>query len=376
MKAVVLGCGMVGSAIAEDLARHGEYSVRVCDISSDALERVTEDSIEKLPADLSDPNTIRRVTADADVVVGAVPGFMGYRTLRNVITAGKDIVDISFFPEEARGLDDLARKNGVRCLVDFGIAPGCSNLICGYSAEVYEEVRSFTCMVGGLPEERRLPWEYQAPFSPCDVLEEYTRPARYVRGGEVVTEMPLTGRELADFRGIGTLEAFLTDGLRSLLKMEGIDNMVEKTLRYPGYADKILLLKDSGMLSTEAVDVEGVPVRPLEVTSRLLFEEWKQHPGDRDFTVMRIKVEGLKSGGTEFTSTWNLLDRYDEASSTTSMARTTGYTCTAGVRMLAEGLWKETGVHPPEDVGTRSECFDFIIDELKKRNVIFRTEDS
>lgn len=364
----------MGGAIARDLAARGEFHVTVCDNSPDVLGKFhEEEGIDTLEVDLSHSSGIGQALRGADLAVGAVPGFMGFDTVRKVIEQGMDIVDISFFPEDSIALDELARSNGVRCLVDFGIAPGCSNLVCGRCAESFREIDSFSCMVGGLPEERSFPWEYQAPFSPSDVLEEYTRPARIMRGGREVTLPPLTERELVDFPGVGTLEAFLTDGLRSLLRIEGIPDMVEKTLRYPGYVDRILLLRDSGFLGTEPVQLPSGNAVPLELTSRLLFRAWKQLPDDRDLTVMRIQVTGTESDGQKVERTWDLLDRYDPSTGISSMARTTGFTCTAGVRLLARGLWSETGVHPPEDVGRDPDCFRFVMDELRLRGVVFRS---
>lgn len=374
MRIAVLGGGLVGGAIAKDLAEGDEFRVRVCDISSGTLERLEGTrGIETLLVDLSTDEGLDRALEDCGMVVGAVPGFLGYDTVRRVLERSLDIVDISFFPEDALELNDLALSAGARCLVDFGIAPGCSNLVCGRCAESFGSVSSFSCMVGGLPIERRLPWEYQAPFSPSDVLEEYTRPARVVRCGRVMTLPPLTEPELVDFPGVGTLEAFLTDGLRSLLRMEGIPEMVEKTLRYPGYVDRIQLLKRTGFLDGEPLRLSSGTVSPLELTSELLFRAWKQAPEDRDLTVMRIRVEGTGTDGKGIIRTWDLLDRYDQDTGTSSMARTTGYTCTAGVRLLAGGRWTETGVHPPENVGRDRECFDFVMGQLDGRGVRFVT---
>lgn len=367
---------MVGKAMVRDLAAKGEFQVLAADVSPDALEALRDvPGVSTVRADLSSPGEVAGIVRGADIAVGAVPGFMGYRTTEAVIRAGVDIVDISFFPEDFQGLDDLAKRSGVRCLVDFGVAPGCSNLLCGHAAETLGRMDSFLCMVGGLPQERHLPWEYQAPFSPADVIEEYTRTARIVRGGRVVSLPPLTEPELVDFDGVGTLEAFLTDGLRSLLRMEGVPEMIEKTLRYPGYIDKVKLLGGSGFLSALPVRVGGAEVVPLELTSRLLFDAWKQGPSDRDFTAMRVIVAGSDKSGKPLRVRWDMLDRYDAMTGISSMARTTGYTCTAAVRMLASGLWNVQGAVPPEEVGRNRSCFDFIMGELRSRSIDFiRTE--
>lgn len=51
------------------------------------------------------------------------------------------------------------------------------------------------------------------------------------------------------------------------------------------------------------------------------------------------------------------------------MARTTGYTCTAAVNLIAKGMFREKGVYPPELVGKDKNCFEFVIEYLKERKV-------
>ena len=371
MKIAVLGGGLVGSAIARDLANGGEFSVTVFDMSEAALARLAGvPGLATVRADLADPGAVTRAATGSDFVVGAVPGYMGLATLRTVIEAGRDVVDISFFAEDPFVVDRLAKDKGVRAVVDCGVAPGCSNLILGRMESEFDAIERFACYVGGLPVVRTWPWEYKAPFSPADVVEEYTRPARYRANGRIVTMPALSEPELIEFPAVGTLEAFNTDGLRTLLSTFKIPFMVEKTMRYLGHIDKIRVLRDAGFLAKVPVKVGGAEVRPIDVTSRLLFAGWKLEQGEEDLTAMRVEVEGTRGGVRQLRS-FDLLDRYDRASATTSMARTTGYTCTAGVRLLTRGLYSRKGISPPEYLGRESGCYEFIMAELAHRGVVF-----
>jgi saccharopine dehydrogenase-like NADP-dependent oxidoreductase len=371
MRVVVLGGGMVGRAIARDLARNGEFEVGVVDNAEAVLAGLAgEAGIATERADLRDPANVARVVRNADLVVGAVPGFMGFATLAAVIEAGKNVVDISFFPEDPFRLDAQACSRGVVAVVDCGIAPGCSNLILGRMESEFTTLERFVCFVGGLPVVRSWPWEYKAPFSPIDVLEEYTRPARYVADGRVVTMPALSEPELVEFAGVGTLEAFNTDGLRSLLSTSRVPFMLEKTLRYPGHIDKIRVLRDSGFLGLAPVEVAGAQVRPVDMTARLLFTSWAMAEDEADLTVMRVIVEGAL-GGRRVRRTLEMLDKHDPATHTSSMARTTGYTCTAGVRLLAGGLYRRPGITPPELLGRQGPCYDFMMADLGRRGVVF-----
>nr|MBC8401883.1 saccharopine dehydrogenase NADP-binding domain-containing protein [Candidatus Neomarinimicrobiota bacterium] len=244
---VVLGAGLVGKTMAIDLQQ--VYEVTAVDIDKAALDDLyIKHSIAVKKVDLSVPSAITSVVQEADLVVGALPGFIGYKAVEQVIAAGKNMVDISFFPEDPFTLTKLAQKAGVTVVIDCGVAPGMSNIILGYHNQRME-VERYRCLVGGLPVKREWPWEYKAVFSPRDVIEEYTRPARYVKNGKIVVREALSDAELVNFDSVGTLEAWNSDGLRSLAKTMKIPNMIEKTLCYPGTIEYLRVLREGGFFS-------------------------------------------------------------------------------------------------------------------------------
>lgn len=360
---VVLGCGMVGSATVIELSK--EHNVTCADINKNALEKLSPKN-KTIVADLSNPETIKKIVAPFDLVIGAVPGFLGFNMMKSVIEAKKNIVDISFFPEDPFLLDALAKKNEVIAAVDCGVAPGMSNLIAGYHNKRMK-INSFLCYVGGLPAVRHFPYEYKAPFSPIDVVEEYTRPARYVENGKQVVREALSDAELIEFDGAGTLEAFNTDGLRTLAKtLAHIPNMKEKTMRYPKHIEYMKVLRETGFFSKTPIKVNDSEIRPIDFTTKLLFPKWKLQEGEEEFTAMRVIVEG-----DERKYTYTLFDKYDKKTNTSSMARTTGYTCCAIAELVLEGKYKQMGISPPEFIGADEKCFNFIFDYLKKRNVVY-----
>ncbi len=364
MTIAVLGAGMVGSAMALDLVT--KHSVTCFDINAFNLEALKEknDNIQVAGADFQDYDSFSLFLQPFDIVVTAVPGFMGFKTLEAVINAGKNVVDISFFPEDAMQLHALAQKKQVTAIVDCGVAPGMSNLVLGrYNEEM--KIESFACYVGGLPIEKKPPFFYKAPFSPVDVIQEYIRPARLVEHGEMVVKPALSDLEMIQFDELGTLEAFNTDGLRSLIvTMAHIPDMKEKTLRYPGHAELIIALQQAGFFDTTPLRFEDTDISPLAFTSKVLVNQWKLQPGEQEFTVMRIIIHGEGK-----TIEYNLLDYYDAGTGISSMARTTGYTCTAMVNAIGEGLFTESGVFPPELVGRDKKLFNFILDYLAERGV-------
>jgi saccharopine dehydrogenase-like NADP-dependent oxidoreductase len=304
-----------------------------------------------------------------DLVINAVPGFLGFDTLKAIINAGMNVIDIAFFPENSLGLDVLAKEKNVTAIVDCGVAPGMDNIILGHYNEKMR-ITDFECLVGGLPKKRKWPFCYKAPFSPIDVIEEYTRPARYVEHGELVIREPLTDCEYVEFDKVGTLESFNSDGLRSIIyTMPHIPNMKEKTLRYPGHVEYVRILKESGFFNKEKVDMNGMLVSPLAFTSKILFKDWKLGESEEELTAFRVTIKGENSQGQTEEIVYDMYDEYCKDTNISSMARTTGYTATAAANLFLEGLFSEKGIFPPELVGKHEACFNYFMKYLSKRNI-------
>jgi len=266
-------------------------------------------------------------------------------------------------------LDDLAKARGVTAVVDCGVAPGMSNMILGYHARRMS-VSHFKCFVGGLPFRRDFPFEYKAPFSPADVIEEYVRPARYVENRHLVVRPALSDAEFLNFPEVGTLEAFNSDGLRSLIKTMSVPNMIEKTLRYPGHVNHIKALRDSGFFGRDEIEVDGHKMRPIDFTSAVLFKQWHLNEEDDEFTAMRILIEG-QDKGQHRSLEYSLFDRKDRRTGFSSMARTTGFPATAVARLILNGKFSNKGVCPPEYVGAEETNFRYVMDYLCARDVIY-----
>ena len=368
-RVAVLGAGLVGRVLARDLASDPELEVLAVDSSEAALREIGGfPGIETRATDLSNPDEMGRAATEADVVVGALPGRLGASLQRAVIEAGRPLVDISFTPEDPLALDGLARRHKVPVVVDCGVAPGLSNLFAGCSSAEMERVETVLIYVGGLPLRRVWPYEYRIVFSPTDVIEEYLRPSRFRENGEEVVRPALSDVELLDFPRAGTLEAFNTDGLRTLLGTIPAPTLKEKTLRYPGHAERMRMLRETGFFDSEPVEVGKTRIAPRELTERLLFRAWQPVEGEEEFTLLRVIVEGLR-GKRRVRTTWDLFDRTDPASGTSSMARTTAFPCAIVARLLARGRWTRAGVHAPEILGRDREVVDLILEELAARGI-------
>jgi len=256
-------------------------------------------------------------------------------------------------------------------VVDCGVAPGMSNMMAGHATSVLDDCRNIEIYVGGLPRERRWPFQYKAGFSPSDVIEEYTRPSRVVEHGQTVIKEALSEPELMEFDGIGTLEAFNTDGLRSIAHFLKVPFMKEKTLRYPGHIELMRVFRETGFFRKDEVSVGAVKVRPIDLTAALMFPKWTYDPGEQDLTVMRVIAEGIKAG-KPVRLVWDLLDLFDAATQATSMSRTTAFPCTIVASMIARGMYRNPGVKPPELLGQQPGILATILNELEKRGVRYQ----
>jgi lysine 6-dehydrogenase len=366
---VVLGGGMVGGYIARALAGDGRFDVLLCDRDADALEVSRSAApIRVRKTDLSVDSQVRSCASEADLVIGAVPGAMGFSTVRTVLETGRDVIDISFFPEDPYELDPIAKNLGKTAVVDCGVMPGLGGMLGAWLAGKLDRADSLSILVGGLPLVRRWPLEYKAPFSPMDVIEEYTRPARFRRDGKLVTRPALSDPEMVDLPGVGTLEAFNTDGLRTLMRNLGIPNMAEKTLRYPGHIEKIRMLRELGFFSQRALDFRKGSVSPLELTAKLLFRDWKLEKGEQEFTVMRVEVEGVRNGQT-IAERADLLDRTDPVTGDSSMARTTGMPAVTIARLLADGNGLPKGIVAPETLASDRNLFLKFLEGISRAGI-------
>jgi saccharopine dehydrogenase-like NADP-dependent oxidoreductase len=341
MNILVLGGGAQGRVIARGLAlaARGSLNVTVADQRDPRLpERA---NLAWAEADCADPGTLVRLLREYDLAVGALPARFGFGVMRAAIEAGRNLVDVSFCAEDALDLDSSARAAGVTIIPDAGLAPGISNLVTGEAYARRGPPHELLIMVGGVAQDPSRPYGYVVTWSLEDLNEEYLRPARIVRGGERITVPVFSGLERVQVDGVGEMEAFYSDGLRSLMDtLPGIAEMGEKTLRWPGHADAVRPLVDTGRL-VEELRARCVLDPPLDLVA----------------LVVRLKWADAEEVTT-------LVDRYDPATGSTAMSRTTAYTTLATALMVASGLVPPAGVQPLERVARNANAFGFLTGQL------------
>tara|TARA_Y100000768_G_scaffold388310_1_gene383477 strand:+ start:1734 stop:2762 length:1029 start_codon:yes stop_codon:yes gene_type:complete len=331
---VVLGTGLVGNWIVRSLSSDG-YKVIAIDADKNVLSTLND--VANTIHAIVDEDLINSL--DADVFVNALPGRVGHRIRKILVENGHKVADLAFTPEDPSEVNQLAIDNDSILIYDVGVAPGLSNLLLKEANRRHGRLTLGRIRVGGNPTTKDNGWSYMAPFSPVDVIEEYTRPARIIRNGQIVTLPALSERIRFDVSERGEMEAFLTDGLRSVLRTIDADELVESTVRWPGHIDMYIDKRE-------------------ELSEEELVKAWSWDTSRSEFTWMEVYAEG--KGNT----TWILDDSGDEKGS--SMARTTGAITCAVVKFLLknQGI---NGVHPPENFG--HELLEICLHEYSKNKI-------
>jgi len=374
VKIIVLGCGNIGSVAAKDLAESlPSAQIVMADLNKNRAEEVVSkigrDNVFWILTDASNHRELVKTLKKFDLAIGTLPGPMGFQACKAAIAAKIDMVDVSYMPEDVMALNKAALKSKVCVVPDCGMSPGLGNILVGHAISKLDRVESVHMLNGGLPEKPVPPLDYVITWSVKDLIDMYSRKVTIVREGKVTKVEAMSGLEGITFPRVGKLEAFYTDGLRTLLHtVKDAKDMWEKTLRYPGHIQKIKLLKALGFFDEKPIEIGSLSISPRELTAQLLEKKLKM-PDVPDIVAMLVKVNGMKNG-KEVRYTLQMLDRYDKRHKVTAMARATAYTTSVVTQLVAKKAIEEKGVIPPENLGTNEKLYKKFMNAMNKRGII------
>ncbi len=366
----MVGCGKVGSEIVRDLSHSDEVdSVVAIDAFRESLARVRAwPKVRAVKADLRQRKILVSLMTSADVICGALPGRIGFDLLREAAERGCDIVDISYTPQDPFALHGHALANSCVLIPQCGVAPGFTNMCVGDASTRLDKITRVRIFVGGLPQKPVPPMNYRVVFSLEDVINEYTRPVRVIDRGRRRTVEPLSGRGFLDFPGVGRLEYFLTDGLGTLHRsFSRVDRMHEMTMRYPGHAQIMAILRTLGYFDRRRVRIGGTSVEPRQLSMELLKSAFSVGTPE-DLLAFRVDVEGVSSGKRVLVR-YQFLDKFDRNNRVSAMARTTAYPCTSAALLLGSGKIPWNGIVTPERIAQDPGLFGFVLARLKARGI-------
>ncbi len=361
MKVLILGSGMQGRVVAQELARFGN-DITVIDIDRKKLSQLKISGIKKLQFDIQDKKKLIELMSNFDLVVGALPARFGFYSMECALYAGVDMVDMSYSEIDPFLLDKDAKKSRLKIVPDAGFAPGLSNILVGETVSEMKGIENLKIMVGGIPKDPIPPFNYSITWSVQDLIEEYERPARIRKNFKTIKVPALSGTEEFFIPGVGRLECFYTDGLRTLLKtIPEIKNMEEKTIRYPGHARIFKTLIDCGFFSDEKIRMDKNEITCRDFTLNFLKDKLSTGRA-YDLTILLIELKGRNS-----IRKYRCIDYYDRENHITSMARMTAYTCVMIARCIKE--YPGFGVIAQEYLGMEPKIACFIKNELKKKDI-------
>jgi lysine 6-dehydrogenase len=375
MRMLVLGAGLQGSACAYDLLQNPQVTqVRLADIHLDHLPAFLAPFSGKrlipTPLDVRDREAVLAVMRECDAVMSAIPYYFNLQMAECAVEAGVHFCDLGGNTEivfQQKELAARAKAKGITVVPDCGVAPGMVNILAQYGIEQMDAVDSVRIYVGGLPQHPEPPLNYQIVYSLEGVLDYYTTLSWVLRDGKRAQVTALSERETIEFpKPAGALEAFHTAGGLSTMawRYEGkIPTMEYKTLRYPGHAEKMEVIRELGLLDLEPVDVKGTKVVPRELFVSVVGPKLTK-PTGQDLLVLRVTVAGKKNGKPA-TRRFDLIDKYDAEHGISAMERTTGYSLSITGQMQASGKVTPPGVWTPDECMPAAEY----IAELRRRGM-------
>jgi len=369
LKVLVVGAGKVGSEIARDLARSSEVdSVIVADAQPKNLKNIRgHEKIKTRRLDISQRKPLLDTMRQVDLICGALPGRLGFQLMTYAVEAHRDLVDISYTPENPFKLHSKARDQENIVVPQCGVAPGFTNMCVGDASRRLGTMTKVRVFVGGLPQKPTPPLNYRIVFSLEDVINEYSRPARIIEDGKEKMVDALSGRGFLNFPKVGRLEYFITDGLGSLPRsFPKVREMFEYTLRYPGHAEMMNTLRILGFFNREGVQVNGSTVIPRKLSIALL-RGGMSLGRPEDLLALRVEVEG--PSGKRSLLNYRILDYYNSKSKVSAMARTTAYPCTSVALLVGQKKLRSVGVVPPEKIAMDPSHFGFVLSRLRSRGV-------
>ncbi|HSK19420.1 MAG TPA: saccharopine dehydrogenase C-terminal domain-containing protein [Longimicrobiales bacterium] len=382
MRMLVMGAGLQGSACAYDLLQNPEVEqVTVADMRIDSLppflERYRKDErLRLVRVDARNEEEVRGVMAGATACMNALPYYFNLDITRIAVEAGVHYCDLggnTAIVFDQMKLDDDAKQKNISVIPDCGLAPGMVNILAAAGIAELDEPETVRIRVGGLPQDPQPPLNYQIVYSLHGVLDYYTTDSWVLRDGEPLEVDALSEVEPVEFPApVGTLEAFHTAGGLSTMPWtykDRLRNMEYKTLRYPGHADAVRVIRDLGLLSLDPVEVSGGSVVPRDVFIACA-EPRLRRPEARDLVALRVEAEGKKDGRPR-RIVFDLIDYHDEKTGITAMERTTGFSLSITGQMQARGQVKP-GVLTP-DLAVPAQAY---IDELKNRNIDIRRHEA
>ncbi len=379
MKVIVLGSGMMGSALAYDLSKYSNFNeITIADRDIKTLESAKEflndGKIKYSILNVENSTELKEHFRKYDVAISAIPYKYNYNLAKIAVETKTHFLDLggnNDIVNKERTLFEKAKKIGVTIIPDCGLAPGLASVITRDIVEQMGSVDFVKIRVGGLPINPQPPLNYQIVFSPYGLINEYIEDSIILNNRKIIKKQSMSELETVIFpEPFGEMEAFLTSGGASTLPYtfkDKINYLDYKTVRYPGHCERFKHLLDMGLGNTEKIGVGDRKVISREVFVSFLLKILPKN--EKDVVLLKVISKGEEDGKDVFLE-YTLIDYYDDKNNITAMMRTTSYPTSIIAQLILNGKIKDHGVFGCEEVVPCSPFFK----ELQKRGIKVQKE--
>jgi lysine 6-dehydrogenase len=357
---LVLGVGIQGRAVVEDLDRRSPVARVIAADSNDEAARQWLGSIgarrtTACHVDARDTTALGQLLAGVDLVVNMLPASFEEPVLRLAIDAGVHLVSTNY-AHKLRAFDDAAARRGIIVMPEAGFDPGIDLVIARQAVDEFDDIDTLLSYGAGIPAPEcrdvnainyKISWSFEG------VLRAYARAARVILDGR---PCEVDGRDIFDpawthiatFDGLGDFEAFVNGDAVEFVQMLGIERSVRTSARYslrwPGHCEFWRRLAKLGFLDEDVVP--GTGVSPREFLRRHLEPRLQYAPGERDMIMLRIEARGTR-GGRPAAVRWEMVECADGDSGALAMSRAVGCPASVVAQMILGGDIRRHGVGCP-----------------------------
>jgi lysine 6-dehydrogenase len=379
MKIIILGSGMMGSAMAYDLSKFSNFDeITIADRDKKTLESskifLKNQNIKYRTLNVENSTELKKQFKKYDIAISAIPYKYNYELAKVTIGTKTHFLDLggnNNIVDKERSLFKNAKKSGVTIIPDCGLAPGLASVITRDIVEYMNSVDYVKIRVGGLPINPLPPLNYQIVFSPYGLINEYVEDSIILENGKIVTKKSMTEIEEIKFpEPFGVMEAFLTSGGASTLPFtykDKIGYLDYKTIRYPGHCKHFRHLLDLGLANNKKICIGEKEFIPQEEFVSFLLKILPQN--EKDVVLLKVFSKGKKENN-DLNINYTMIDYYDEKNNITSMMRTTSYPTSIIAQLIENGKIKDHGVFGCEEIVPCEPFFN----ELKKRGIEIKKE--
>ena len=377
MKALVIGAGGVGSAIANIASRKSfitEMVIADYDLAraQAVTSKIKDSRFSALGVDAGDlaalEGLIRKVAPD--VVVNAVDPRFVMNIFNAAKNAGVNYIDMAMSLSVAHPTDPFNKvgvmlgdeqfatnadweKQGNFALVGIGIEPGMSDIFARYAQDyLFSEIDAVTILDGSnLTVDG---YKFAPSFSILTTIEECLNPPLIWENGGFHTAKPFSGGVTFDFpEGIGPVECVDVEHEEVVLIPKKV-NAKKVTFKYGlgnDFIEKLKTIHALGLAKKEKVNYRGMEIAPRDFLASLLPDPAKIGPMMHGKTCAGAHIAGKDKEGKAYAcyiynvvdNEWSMKNYGDQA-----VVWQTAINPVIALELIANGTWKPLGVIGPE----------------------------